>query len=205
MSFLIVSNSHLKISELAITSFKKTVFLIKNNPKEIIYFRSYMNLIFCLIINQRFTEAIFYLNEIKTNNKEQEILVKNYKLQCFLFLGNLKLALDLCTQIAKEENEIKCSFYDNETIEHHDKYLGSRKKRGLYITAEKKQVNADVNGSLNIMKRYALEIQKQNEGALIKDDALIGEVESIRTTNIIIPVKVHLEIKKGNKISKRVK
>ena len=46
----------------------------------------------------------------------------------------------------------KCSFLDNETIGHHDDYIGKRIKRGLF-QAKDRLINADINGSLNIIKR----------------------------------------------------
>ena len=46
----------------------------------------------------------------------------------------------------------KCSALDNETIEKHDEYLGKRVKRGLFKTMTGKLVNADINGSLNILR-----------------------------------------------------
>lgn len=48
----------------------------------------------------------------------------------------------------------KCSFFDNESIKKHKTYLGKRVKRGLFETAMNKKVNADLNGSLNILKKH---------------------------------------------------
>lgn len=62
-----------------------------------------------------------------------------------------------------ESHTSKCSFLDNEKICHHDKYLGKRKKRGLFISANNMAINADINGSLNILKMgmgYTFEINK---------------------------------------------
>ena len=47
----------------------------------------------------------------------------------------------------------KCSFLDNEEICKHDSYKGKRVKRGLFLSKNKKALNADINGSLNILKR----------------------------------------------------
>jgi len=56
--------------------------------------------------------------------------------------------------ISQEESHTsKCSFLDNETVEHHDKYLGERFKRGLFRSAKGKIINADVNGAYNIIKK----------------------------------------------------
>ena len=48
----------------------------------------------------------------------------------------------------------KCSFLDNESVEKHEKYLGKRIYRGLFKNSTGKVLNADVNGSLNIMRKY---------------------------------------------------
>ena len=47
----------------------------------------------------------------------------------------------------------KCSFLDNEEVCKHETYKGKRIKRGLFLSENKKALNADINGSLNILKR----------------------------------------------------
>ena len=47
----------------------------------------------------------------------------------------------------------KCSFLDNEGICKHETYKGKRVKRGLFLSGKGKALNADINGSLNILKR----------------------------------------------------
>ena len=62
----------------------------------------------------------------------------------------------------KEQEEAytsKCSFVDREAIKKKEEYQGSRIQRGLYKTSTGKEINADVNGSLNIGRKY-LEKQK---------------------------------------------
>lgn len=54
----------------------------------------------------------------------------------------------------EEAHTSKCSFTDRESIEHHETYLGRRAKRGLFVDASGKGINADVNGSLNIGRKY---------------------------------------------------
>ena len=48
---------------------------------------------------------------------------------------------------------------DNEPIKKHKVYLGKRVKRGLFQTKEKRLINADVNGSLNILRKVVGEFQ----------------------------------------------
>ncbi len=45
----------------------------------------------------------------------------------------------------------KCSFLDDEAIEAHKQYLGRRVRRGLFRSADGTRINADVNGSYNII------------------------------------------------------
>ena len=54
----------------------------------------------------------------------------------------------------EESYTSKCSFVDKEEIKKKEEYLGKRIKRGLYQTFEGKKINADINGSLNIGRKY---------------------------------------------------
>ena len=54
--------------------------------------------------------------------------------------------------IKNEAYSSKCSFLDDEKIEKKKNYSGKRTKRGLFVTGNKKAINADINGSLNIIK-----------------------------------------------------
>ena len=45
------------------------------------------------------------------------------------------------------------------SIKKHEVYLGKRVKRGLFQTKEKRLINADVNGSLNILRKVVGEFQ----------------------------------------------
>jgi putative transposase len=56
-------------------------------------------------------------------------------------------------EIISEEYTSKCSFLDNEDICKHDSYLGKRKYRGLFISSTGRTINADVNGSYNILRK----------------------------------------------------
>lgn len=54
----------------------------------------------------------------------------------------------------EESYTSKCSFFDKETLEHHKSYAGRRKYRGLFIDSKGKRWNADVNGAMNIARKY---------------------------------------------------
>lgn len=47
----------------------------------------------------------------------------------------------------------KCSFLDNEPVEHHEKYQGSRVHRGLFQSSDGTEINADVNAAANIARK----------------------------------------------------
>jgi len=53
----------------------------------------------------------------------------------------------------EESHTSKCSFLDNEPIEHREEYVGKRKSRGLFRSAKGKIINADVNAAYNIIRK----------------------------------------------------
>lgn len=55
--------------------------------------------------------------------------------------------------ITEQSYTSKCSFIDNESIKKHDQYLGKRVKRGLFKSSNGCLINADINGSLNIIRK----------------------------------------------------
>ena len=61
--------------------------------------------------------------------------------------------------LTEESYTSKCSFLDNEPLGKKDSYLGKRVKRGLFRSAKNKIINADLNGSLNILKKVIGEFQ----------------------------------------------
>lgn len=65
--------------------------------------------------------------------------------------------------LQEESYTSKCSFLDNESIRKHDKYSGRRIKRGLFKTKNGDLINADLNGSLNILKKYLIKQEIWNE------------------------------------------
>ena len=56
-------------------------------------------------------------------------------------------------QIITESYTSKCSFLDFEPIKKHEQYLGKRVKRGLFKSQSGKHYSADLNGSLNILRK----------------------------------------------------
>lgn len=74
--------------------------------------------------------------------------------QKFIEMIRYKCQLEGIKVILQEESYTsKCSFIDSETIGRHEVYKGARIKRGLFRTADGYLINADINGSLNILKK----------------------------------------------------
>jgi len=85
---------------------------------------------------------------------------KNNQKFCFIpharFIDMLtyKAQMEGINVICREESYTsKCSFLDNEPICHHEQYVGKRIKRGLFRSANGNIINADCNGSYNIMRK----------------------------------------------------
>ena len=55
--------------------------------------------------------------------------------------------------ITEESYTSKCSFIDFEPIKKHENYLGKRKHRGLFVSNKGIKINADCNGSGNIIRK----------------------------------------------------
>ena len=55
--------------------------------------------------------------------------------------------------LTEESYTSKCSFIDNEDIKKSNNYLGKRVKRGLFKSSDNYTINADINGSYNIIRK----------------------------------------------------
>ena len=90
--------------------------------------------------------------------------------------------------VVNEAYTSKCSFLDNEKICKHETYIGNRKLRGLFISKNGIKINADINGSYNIMR---LGLEKIN----VKLDAFQIMPENKRF--VYNPIRIEIfEIKK---------
>jgi IS605 OrfB family transposase len=56
-------------------------------------------------------------------------------------------------ELVPEAHTSKCSFYDEEPVEHHDEYAGERVERGLFEASDGTRYNADVNGAVNMARK----------------------------------------------------
>ena len=116
------------------------------------------------IIDLLVDEGIGTLVIGKNDCWKQEINLGKRNNQNFVAIPHARF-IDLLTYKAKlvgiqvivteESYTSKCSFLDKEDIKKHEIYQGKRIKRGLFRSASGKYINADVNGSLNIIRKVA--------------------------------------------------
>ena len=94
---------------------------------------------------------------IGSKNNQNFVSIPHYK---FISMLRYKCQLEGITVIITEESYTsKCSFLDGESVGKHEEYCGKRIKRGLFKSAEGILINADLNGSLNILVKAVPEIK----------------------------------------------
>ncbi len=72
----------------------------------------------------------------------------------FIQMLQYKAALvGIRVMVTEESYTTKCSFLDREPLGSHDAFAGQRIKRGLFRTRDGRTLNADINGSLNILRK----------------------------------------------------
>ena len=118
------------------------------------------------------------INLGRTNNQNFVSIPYNMLIQMLEY--KCKLA-GINIVIVNESYTSKCSFLDREKISKHDSYAGRRVKRGLFISSSGILINADINGSLNIM---VVGLKQLN----VKRDVLILEPANLRF--VLNPVRV---------------
>lgn len=81
----------------------------------------------------------------------------------------------------EESYTSKCSFLDNEDIKKHKEYKGSRIKRGLFKSLNGILINADVNGSYNILKKYLIKQEAWN-------DKIFSDCVEVYSTPVVMTI-----------------
>jgi putative transposase len=114
----------------------------------------------------------------KNDGWKQEISLGKRTNQNFVFIPHAQF-IDLLTYkahlagmqviVTEESYTSKCSFLDGESVCKHERYLGKRVKRGLFVASTGQTINADVNGSYNIIRKVIPEAWagKGIEGAVV--------------------------------------
>jgi IS605 OrfB family transposase len=114
------------------------------------------------VMNQLVSNQISVLVIGKNDQWKQEIALGSRTNQNFVqiphatFIDQLKYKAQLVgirVVLQEESYTSKCSFLDGESIQKHAEYQGKRIKRGLFRSKNGTVLNADVNGSANILKK----------------------------------------------------
>jgi putative transposase len=86
-----------------------------------------------------------------TRNNQIFVLIPYHKIISLIRYKAEEQGIEV--ELVEENHTSKCSFLDNEAIEHHEQYLGRRVRRGLFRSAKGTLINADVNGAGNIIRK----------------------------------------------------
>ena len=124
--------------------------------------RDYLHKASRMVVNQLVSRDVNILVIGKNDGWKQEANMGRRCNQTFVsipfekFIGMMEYKCRMAGIAVIKVNEShtsKCSFLDNEPICHHDEYMGRRIKRGLFKSKSGRLINADLNGSLNIMRK----------------------------------------------------
>ena len=147
--------------------------LVDHRRRSILY---YLHVASRAIIDLLVQEHIAVLVVGKNDFWKQEVQMGKKNNQSFVFIPHAifiamlqyKAALVGITVVTVQESHTsKCSFLDLEPIGHHDHYLGKRVKRGLFVAKNGQAIHADVNGSYNILRRFAPEAFAQGVASCV--------------------------------------
>ena len=135
----------------------------RNNRVKDYLHKSSRKIVNFLVSNRISTLVIGYNEEWKQNiniGKQNNQSFVTIPFLIFVHQLEYKCKLEGINVILTEESYTsKCSFLDNEPLEKKDNYKGKRITRGLFKTSTNKLINADLNGSLNILKKVFGEFQ----------------------------------------------
>nr|DAY19290.1 MAG TPA: endonuclease [Caudoviricetes sp.] len=137
--------------------------LKRNNKIKDYLHKSSKTIVNFLVSNNISTLVIGYNEEWKQNiniGRRNNQSFVNIPFYTFIKQLEYKCRLEGINVIFTEESYTsKCSFLDNEPLRKHSNYIGKRIKRGLFRSAKNKIINADLNGSLNILRKVIGEFQ----------------------------------------------
>ena len=173
-----------KITEGLDTKSPKTKKLLKESKKlaklyqrRINYIKDYLHKASTLIINKALQENV-KLIIIGYNKGWKNEINLGKTTEKFMSIPHLKLVeyieykakiYGIKTVRQEESYTSKCDALALESVKKHQTYLGKRIKRGLFQSNIGKLINADVNGALNIMRKYFKTIR-------VSCDSLIREI-----------------------------
>jgi putative transposase len=103
----------------------------------------------------------------KNDGWKQQVNLGRRTNQNFVFLPHARF-IDMLTykaqlvgitvMVTNESHTSKCSFLDGESVGHHDQYIGKRVKRGVFVSATGRKINADINGAYNMIVKVVPDV-----------------------------------------------
>lgn len=111
-----------------------------------------------LCVNEKLNTIVIGYNEfwkqkinIGSKNNQNFVQIPFEKFVRMVEYKSKKYGLNFI--LNEESYTSKCSFLDLEKIERHENYSGNRISRGMFKSANGNKLNADVNGSYNILRK----------------------------------------------------
>ena len=135
------------------------------------------------LVSNDVTELVIGYNvgwkqDIKMGREGHSRKEGNQRFQFIPFYKFISMLTYKCTLVGikvitnEESYTSLCSFLDNEEICKHAEYKGKRLKRGLFRASGGRLINADVNGALNILKKYLKKAVRNSEQILSSLDLI---------------------------------
>ena len=103
-------------------------------------------------------------------NNQNFVQIPFYQLSKMIEYKGEEIGIDIREQ--DESHTSKCSFLDDEGVEHHDVYVEKRISRGLFRSSKGILINADVQGALNTIKKAIPKAFSKEKVDRIEDDGL---------------------------------
>jgi len=131
----------------------------------------------CKWINEKYKEKKFIVIGYNVNwknkvNMGRKMNQKFYNIPYAKLIDKLRNKSKKCKKeviLINEAYTSKCDGLAKEEIKKHEKYIGRRISRGIFKSSIGKRINADINGALNIGRKYMLTKKVEIEGKEIKN------------------------------------
>ena len=126
-----------------------------NNQYKDIYDSAYLNLIFCLIRNESYAEAIEVIEEFRENaNNKYKFILDNYAIEAYLKLGEFEKALNILSKenFSFDNPDEKGAFFSNSN---HQVYDEISFRLALYINLIKINI---LNNNLKEAEKYVISV-----------------------------------------------
>lgn len=155
--------------------FKKTFILIRSNHNDPIYFSTLINLVFCLLIKENYNEAIFYLKMNKSKNINHLRIIKNYLIQCYIYLNKISMAEKISKELIFDEKYFKENNQEMLFYERLNSKLINIKGFKLSILVNSIKL-CFLNGNYKDLQKYLLAILDSIKFSISLDNE--GKIES---------------------------